>query len=122
MAFVVAGLVWEVEEEVCYGIAVVIEEGCEVGDWSLNRVVVGVDAEGVIAGVALGRRGFGLPASMGLGSASEQSARESETYLFWLCVSDIKGFSTGHHRCMGVRNLLLTQEAHLDCSRCCRPF
>lgn len=81
LAFVVAGLVWEVEEEVCYGIAVVIEEGCKVGDWSLNRVVVGVDAEGVIAGVALGRRGFGLPVLA-----------------------------------------LRVQEAHLDCSRCCRPF
>lgn len=62
-AFVVAGLVWEVVEEACFGIAAVIEGGGKVGGWSLNRVVVGVDC------VAVGRRGFGLPVSMDFGSA-----------------------------------------------------
>lgn len=95
IAVVVAGLVWEVKEEVCFGTAVVIEEDCMVGDWSLNRVALVVDVKGLIACVAVGRRGFGLPASMGLGSASARGAGESETYLFWLCVSDLKGFSTG---------------------------
>ena len=40
----------------CFGIAVVIEEGCRVGDWNLSRGVVGVDAEGLTACVADGRR------------------------------------------------------------------
>lgn len=43
--------------------------------------VVMVDAEGLIACVAVGKRGFGLPVLV-----------------------------------------LRVQEAHLDCSRCCRPF
>lgn len=95
VAFALAVLVWEVVEEVCFGIAVVIEEGCRVGDLSLNMVVV-VDVEGLIAYVAVGRRGFGLPVSMGFGSALARGAGKSEVYLFWLCVSDIKRFSTGH--------------------------
>ena len=91
-AIVVAGLVQEVVEEACFGIAVVIGEDYRLGDWSLNRVVI-VELEGLIAFVAVGRREFGLPMSMGLGSASARGARERVTYLFWLCVSDIKDFS-----------------------------
>lgn len=94
LAYVVAGLVLEVEEEVCFGIAVVVEEDCRIGGWSLSRVVV--DVEGLIDCVAVERRGFELPASMGLGSASARGSGESEIYLFWLCVSDMKGFSTGN--------------------------
>lgn len=116
--FVVAGLVWEVVEEVCFGIVVAIEEGCRVGDWNLSRGVVVVDAKGLIACVVVGRKGFGLPVSMGLRSASARGAGVSGIYLFWLCVSDVS-FSTGHDQ---VETLLLTQEAHLDCSRCCRPL
>ncbi len=81
-------------EEVCFGIAAVVEEDCRVEDWSLNRVVVVVDVEGLIACVAVGKRAFGLPVSIGLGSAPARGAKRSETYLFWLCMSDIKGFST----------------------------
>lgn len=79
--FAVAGLVWEVVEEVCFGIVVAIEEGCRVGDWNLSRGVVVVDAKGLIACVVVGRKGFGLPVLA-----------------------------------------LRVQEAHLDCSRCCRPL
>lgn len=68
--YVVAGLVSEVEEDVCFGIAVVVEEDCRIGDWILSRVAVVVDVEGLIAWAAVERRGFELPASIGLGSAS----------------------------------------------------
>ena len=91
--YVVAGLVLDVEEEICFGIAVAVEEDCMVGGWSLSRVVA--DVEGLIGRYAVERRGFELPASMGLGSASVRGSGYSEIYLFWLCVSDMKGFSTG---------------------------
>lgn len=32
IGIVLAGLVWDVAGEVCFGIAVVVEEGCRVGD------------------------------------------------------------------------------------------
>ncbi len=57
----IAGLVWELVEEVCSGIEVVIERDYTVGDRSLRRDVVVVDAEGLIACVAVGMRGSGLP-------------------------------------------------------------
>lgn len=88
IAFVVAGPCWELVEEVCFGIAVGIEGCCRVGDWSSNRVVLVVDVEGLIACVAVGKRGFGLPVSMGLRSASARGAENSKIYLFWLCVTD----------------------------------
>ena len=96
VAFALAVLVWEVVEEVSFGIAVVIEEGCRLGDLSLNMVVAVVRVEGLIAYVAVGRKGFGLPVSMGCGSALARGAGKSEVYLFWLCVSDIERFSRGH--------------------------
>ena len=83
-------------EEVCFGIAVGVEEDYRVGGWSSNRVVLVVDVEGLIACVAVGKRGFGLPVSIGLGSASARGAENSKIYLFWLCVTGIEGFSTRH--------------------------
>ena len=85
--------------------------------------VLVVDAEGSIACVAVGRRGSGQPITMGLGSASARRTRANEIYLFWLCVSNIiiNSVSTGHSLIDGDKKLLLTQEAHLDYIRCCRP-
>lgn len=69
IAFEVAGLVWEAVEEVCFGIEVVMEEDCTVEDWSLSRGAAVVDAEGLIACVAVERNRFGLPVSFGFESA-----------------------------------------------------
>lgn len=69
-AFGLAGLVWEVVEEVCFGTEVGFEEVYTLGDWNLSRGVVVVDVEDLIDCVAVGRRGFVLPVSMELGSAS----------------------------------------------------
>ena len=89
----VAGLVWEAAE-VCFGVGFVIEEGCWIGDWSLSRgAVLVVVAEGLIAWVAVERRGSGPP---GLVSASVRGAGKSKLYLFWLCVSNIQAFNNGH--------------------------
>lgn len=120
VAFGVAGLVWEVVEEVCFGDAVVFEENCRAGDWSLRGVVVKVDVESLIACVAVGRRVFVLPVSMGLGSASAQGAESTKIYLFRLCVSDTNVLVLV--KSMGIRTLLLTQEAHPDYNRCYMPF
>lgn len=103
VAVVAAGLVWEVVEEDCFGIEVVVEAGCRVGDWNLNRVVVEVDVEGLIACVAVVRRGFELPVSMGLGVSFGMRSWESEIYLFWFRVSEIKGFSTRYEYVDGVK-------------------
>ena len=81
----------------------------------MSRDVVMVDEEGLLGCVAAGRISIGLP---GLGSASARGAWESKLYLFWFCVSNIEGFNAGNWE-MGESGL--TQEAHLDCSRCCRP-
>ena len=79
--------------------------------------------EGSIACVAVGRRGSGLPITMGFGSASPRRTRAIEIYLFRLCVSNIiiNSVSTGHRPVDGDQKPLLTQEAHLDYIRCCRP-
>ena len=93
LAYVVAGLVLEVEEVVCFGIAVVVEEDCRVGGWSLSTVVV--DVEGLIGCAAVERRGVELPASIEFGSASVRGSGDSEIYLFWLCVSGMNGSVQG---------------------------
>ena len=82
-----------------------------------------VDEEGSIACVGVGRRGSGLPITMKLGSASARRTRANVIYLFWLCVSNIiiNSVSTGHTPVEGDKKLLLTQEGHLDYSRCRRP-
>lgn len=74
----VAGLVLEMEEEVCFGIAVVVEEDCRVGGWNLSRVAV--DVEGLIDCVAGERRESELPALMGLGSALVRGSGDCEIY------------------------------------------
>ena len=63
-----------------------------VGDWNLSRGVLGVeDSEGLIACVAVGRRGFGRP---GRDSAWVLGTCTSKLYLFWLWVSNIESFNT----------------------------
>ena len=63
-----------------------------VGDWNLSRGVLGVeDSEGLIACVAVGRRGFGRP---GRDSAWMRVICKSKLYLFWLWVSNIESFNT----------------------------
>ena len=123
MGLVIAGQVWAAVGEVYFDTAVVVEENCRVADWRLSKGVLVVDAEGSIACVAVGRRGSGLPSTTGLGSASAQRTKANEIYLFWLCVSNNinHSVSTGHTPNDGDKKLLLTQEAHLDYIRCCRP-
>ena len=59
-----------------------------VGDWNLSRGVLRVeDSEGLIACVAVGRRGFGRP---GRDSAWVRGTCKSKLYLFWLWVSNIE--------------------------------
>ena len=78
MALRIAGLVWETGEEVCLDIGIVVEEDCRIGGWSLSRGVVVVDAEDLIAGVAVGMRGSELPVISQLGSALASRAGESK--------------------------------------------
>ena len=71
---------------------VVFEVDGVVGDWKLSRGVLGVeDSDGLLACVAVGRRGFGRP---GLDSAWVRGTDKSKLYLFWLRVSNIESFNT----------------------------
>ena len=63
-----------------------------IGDWNLSRGVLGVeDVEGLIACVAVGRRGFGRP---GRDSAWVRGTCKSNWYLFWLWVPSHESFNT----------------------------
>ena len=72
IALEIAELVLRIVQEVCFGIELAIEEGDRVGGWSSSRGVMIVEAEDLVAGLAVGMRVFGQPMSTSIRSALVQ--------------------------------------------------